>query len=119
MLFGKRTLPLFPERRNPMNLFCVVGEIEQKPELKETANGLKVAEVTLKVQRPFVNSEGYYDYDYIPIEMWRGAAETLCAVAEHGTWISAKGRISTRNHEKDGRTYINPVFIAENVKYLK
>lgn len=102
-----------------MNVFCLVGEIHQQPVLKETANGIKVADVTLKVQRPFVNSDGVYEYDYIPIELWRGIAETLCNVAEIGTWISAKGRIATRTHIKDEKTYLNPTFIAKSIKYLK
>jgi len=102
-----------------MNLFCVVGQVSEIPTLKETVSGIKVANVLLKVQRPFANSEGVYEFDLIRVELWRGIAETLCNVASEGTWISAKGRISTRPYEKDGRTFHNPTFIAESIKYLK
>lgn len=102
-----------------MNLFCLVGQIAEIPTLKETAGGLKVATVLLKVQRPFANSDGTFEYDLIPIELWRGIAETLCNIATIDTWISTKGRVSTRPYEKDGRTFQNPTFIAESVKYLK
>lgn len=67
-----------------MNLFCVVGQVAEIPTLKETVSGIKVANVLLKVQRPFANSEGVYEFDLIPVELWRGIAETLCNVASEG-----------------------------------
>ena len=33
-----------------MNVFCIVGQIERLPVLKETSTGLKTCEVELKVK---------------------------------------------------------------------
>ena len=60
-----------------MNVFCIVGQIEKLPVLKETSTGLKTCEVELKVIRPFSNSEGEFENDYITVEVWRGLAETI------------------------------------------
>ena len=58
-----------------MNVFCIVGQIERLPVLKkETSTGLKTCEVELKVIRPFSNSEGEFENDYITVEVWRGLA---------------------------------------------
>ena len=52
-----------------MNVFCIVGQIERLPVLKETSTGLKTCEVELKVVRPFSNSEGEFENDYITVEV--------------------------------------------------
>ena len=41
-----------------MNVFCIVGQIERLPVLKETSTGLKTCEVELKVIRPFPTVKG-------------------------------------------------------------
>lgn len=121
MLSERAVLRFFPgkEETNTMNLFGLVGEIHKKPILKETSTGIKVADITLKVQRPFVSSDGTYEYDFIQVELWRGIAETLCNVADSGTWVSIKGRIASKPYEKEGNQYYFPTFIAESVKYIK
>lgn len=102
-----------------MNVFCIVGQIERLPVLKKTSTGLKTCEVELKVIRPFSNSEGEFENDYITVEVWRGLAETICHVAEVGAWISVKGRIATRVIQKSEKTYRFYTFIAENVGFIQ
>lgn len=102
-----------------MNVFCIVGKIEKLPVLKETSTGLKTCEVELKVIRPFSNSEGEFENDYITVEVWRGLAETICHVAKVGAWISIKGRIASKVVQKPERTYRFYSFIAENVSFIQ
>ncbi|MDD7282079.1 MAG: single-stranded DNA-binding protein [Erysipelotrichaceae bacterium] len=101
-----------------MNVFCLVGSIEQLPTLKETTTGIKTCTVSLKVERPFANSEGIYEYDTIQVEVWRGLAETLCNVSKVDDWISVKGRIMARPYNKDGHVYTNYAFVAEKIGFI-
>ncbi len=41
-----------------MNLSVFVGNVKEKPELKETPNGKFYAKAVISVERPFQNSEG-------------------------------------------------------------
>lgn len=102
-----------------MNVFCLVGRIEELPVLKETANGIKTCSVQLKVERPFANSEGNYESDLISIEVWRGLAETLCSTSAIKDVLAVKGRIASRKYETDDRVYYNYSFIAEKIDFFK
>ena len=83
-----------------MNVFCVVGQIEQLPSLKETANGIKTCNVMIK------------------IEVWRGLAETIANVAQIDDLIAVKGRVASRKVIKDDRTFYNYAFVAEKIDFL-
>ena len=101
-----------------MNLFCIVGGIEELPSLKETATGVKTCSVMMKVDRPFANSEGIYEQDLIQVEVWRGLAETLCARTHVGDCLAIKGRIASRRYDKEDKTYYNYAFVAEKIDFL-
>ena len=102
-----------------MNVFCIAGTIEELPVLKETNTGIKTCTVLLKCERPFANSDGIYESDYIQIDVWRGLAQTLCSVSKVGNWIAVKGRVSSRSVERDDRTFYNYSFIAEHIEFIK
>lgn len=102
-----------------MNLFSVVGQVEEMPVLKETNSGLKTTNLKLKVFRPFTNAEGEFEADIINIEIWRGIAEMICNVAKVGAWISVKGRVASKVVDKEDRTYYFYNFIAENVEFIQ
>ncbi len=102
-----------------MNVFCIVGNIEGLPVLKETPKGIKTCTVLVRTERPFANSEGVYESDVIQIEVWRGLAETLCSVSKENDLIGVKGRVASRTYEKDDVTYYNYSFIAEKVDFLE
>jgi single-strand DNA-binding protein len=77
-----------------------------------------MATVDVRIQRPFANSEGIYESDVLPLEVWRGLAETICHVAQPGSWISAKGRIASRAYTKDDKQYMNYSFVVERMDVL-
>ncbi|MBF0578826.1 single-stranded DNA-binding protein [Erysipelotrichaceae bacterium RD49] len=102
-----------------MNQFCLVGKIASLPDLAVSKSGWKSCNVLLEVERPFTNSKGIYESDLINLEVWRGAAETLCAAARLGSWITARGRIqASRPHEREGTS--NPCYtlVAEKIEYI-
>lgn len=101
-----------------MNVFCIVGQIEQLPSLKETASGIKTCNVLVKIQRSFANPDGVYEYDHLQVEVWRGLAETISNVGKVDDLIAVKGRIASRKVLKDERTFYNYAFVAEKIDFL-
>lgn len=102
-----------------MNVFCIAGKLAGEPAVSETPGGLKMALLTVEVERPFANSMGIYEKDKIQIEVWRGLAEMLASTCKQGDWVTAKGRIAYRPYEKDGKVWNNYNFVAERVDVLK
>lgn len=101
-----------------MNTFCLVGKIARLPVLKEGEQGWKYTQVLMEVERPFANGRGIYETDLVNVEVYRGAAETMAATASLDQWICARGRIQSRPHQKDGRTWLNYSFVADNIEYI-
>ncbi|WP_276930747.1 single-stranded DNA-binding protein [Faecalibaculum rodentium] len=101
-----------------LNVFCITGQVAEKPEISETPGGIKMAKLAINVKRPFANSMGIYEDDRIELEVWRGLSETLERVCKTGTWVSAKGRIASRTTKKDGKKYTNYAFVAERVDVM-
>jgi len=52
------------------NHVVLIGRLTQKPVLKTFENGIKVCDITLAVMRPFKNTAGEYDTDFIPVSLW-------------------------------------------------
>ncbi len=101
-----------------MNQFCLVGKIASLPDLTTTRSGWKSCNVLLEVERPFANSKGVYESDVIALEVWRGAAETLCATAKINNWITARGRIQTNTYDGEGRRTPSYTLVAEKIEYI-
>ena len=102
-----------------LNQAVLVGRIVQDPELKETENGNKLANVTLAVPRSFKNANGEYDTDFISCVLWKGVAENTVEYCNKGDLVGVKGRIQTREVELDDETHKKYVeVIAEKVTFL-
>ena len=46
-----------------MNVFCIVGQIKEMPQLREIPSGEKVCNVWVNVERPYANAKGIYEID--------------------------------------------------------
>lgn len=108
------------ERRDKMlNQAVLVGRIVYDPELRETDNGNKVANVTLAVPRSFKNSDGEYDTDFISCVLWKGVAENTVEYCKKGDLVGIKGRIQTRDVELEDDSHHKYVeVVAEKVTFL-
>lgn len=108
------------ERRNYMlNQTVLIGRITHEPELKETDNGTKVANITLAVPRGYKNQNGEYDTDFISCSLWRGIAENTVNYVKKGDLIAVKGRLQTHDIELEDETKKRYVeVIAERVTFL-
>jgi len=103
-----------------LNRIVLIGRLVRDPELRYTSNGTPVCNFTLAVERNYTNREGDRDVDFINIVTWRKRAETCAQHLGKGRLVGIDGSLQIRKSEskKDGRTYINPEVVAENVRFL-
>ena len=102
-----------------MNQTVIIGRLVREPELRETENGRKVANITLAVPRSFKNQDGEYDTDFIGCTLWQGIAENTTQYVKKGDLLGVRGRLQTRTIEIDDETRRNSVeVVAEKVTFL-
>lgn len=103
-----------------MNVMAFVGEVADVSEVRTSAMGNRFATMTIRVQRPFANSNGVYEQDEIPLTLWKGIAETAMQAARVGDWVSVKGRMQTHMFEgQDGKQHRSYDLIAEQVSFMR
>jgi len=102
-----------------INQVILVGRLTKDPELRYTADGSAVANVTLAVNRNFRNADGVVDTDFVKCTLWRKIAENTANYCRKGSIIGVMGRIQTRNYEnQEGkRVYVTEV-VAESVRFM-
>ncbi|MFW6381307.1 MAG: single-stranded DNA-binding protein [Bacillota bacterium] len=103
-----------------LNHIVLIGRLVRDPELRYTSNGTPVSNFTLAVERNYTNRQGETEVDYIKIVTWRKLAENCAHHLGKGRLVAVDGslHIRKRTSEKDGRTYINPEVVANNVQFL-
>lgn len=103
------------------NRAVLIGRLTKDPDLRFTPNGVAVCNFTLAVNRPFKNPQtGEYEADFIPVVVWRKAAENAGNYLKKGSLAAVDGRIQTRNYENNQgqRVYVTEV-VAETVQFLE
>jgi len=100
-----------------MNQVTLVGRVVYNPELHETDSGLKVTTITLAIPRPYKNTDGEYETDFIKCVIWRGIAENVTEYVGRGDLVGVKGRIQMRTVEDDPKNQIMEV-VADKVSFL-
>jgi single-strand DNA-binding protein len=102
-----------------LNQTVMVGRIVKDPEVIETDNGKKVANITLAIPRSYKNKDGEYDTDFVDCTLWGGIAENTAEYCQKGDLVGVKGRLETDLYEKeDGSTVKTTKVIAEKVTFL-
>lgn len=94
-----------------LNQIVLVGRLTKDVETKELEGGKKVVYITLAIPKPFKNSEGEYETDFIPVELHNGVGDTTHEYCRKGDIIGVKGRIES----EPNRIYV----IGEKVTYLQ
>lgn len=103
-----------------LNHVVLIGRPVKDPELRYTPTGTAVTQFILAVDRPFTNSEGEREADFIPVQTWRGLAETVANHLRKGKLVAVEGRIQVRNYENNEgkRVYVTEI-VADNVRFLE
>lgn len=92
-----------------MNQVILVGRIAQDLEIKEQEEKRTIT-LTLAVQRAFKNTDGIYETDFIPCQLWNGIAERTEEFCHKGDVVGIKGRMQSN----DNGIYI----IAEKITFI-
>ena len=94
-----------------LNQIVLVGRLTKDVEIKELEGGKKVAYITLAIPKPFKNSEGEYETDFIPVVLYNEVGNTTREYCKKGDIIGVKGRIES----EPNRICV----IAEKVTFLQ
>ena len=102
-----------------MNNVMLMGRLTRDAELRETESGKKVTNVTIATQRPYKNSEGIYETDFIDCTLWNEIANSTSEYCKKGDMIGIKGRLESRVYEdSDGNKKKRMEVIADRVTFL-
>ena len=77
----------------------LVGRLCNDPELKYTPSGVAVANFRVAVNRPFTNSQGEREADFIDTVAWRQSAEFAANHLHKGRLVLVEGRLQVRTWE--------------------
>lgn len=100
------------------NLVFLIGRLVTDPELKKSENNKDFMSVTLAVQRGYKNTDGIYESDFIRCILWNGIATNVSDYCKKGDLVGVRGRIQTRNYEKDDEKKYVTEIIAEKITFL-
>ncbi|CAK1224518.1 Single-stranded DNA-binding protein (Ssb) [Fructobacillus evanidus] len=103
-----------------INRVVLIGRMTKDVELRYTQSGVAVGSFTLAVNRPFKNSDGEREADFINAVIWRKSAENLANFTGKGAQVAIEGRLQTRNYENNQgqRVYVTEV-VVDNFSLLE
>lgn len=101
-----------------LNRTILIGRLTKEPDLRYTQTGVAVCSFVLAVDRPR-SQDRENEADFIPIVVWRQAAEACANHLKKGRLVAIEGRIQVRNYENNEgrRVYVTEVH-ADNVRFL-
>lgn len=103
-----------------MNKVMLVGRLTAKPELRYTGSNTAFLRFTVAINRPFVNSEGKREADFISVVAWRKQAETIAKFFDKGNLIAIEGRIQVGSYDdKDGNKRYTTDVLLENFEFVE
>lgn len=102
-----------------LNRIIVIGRITADPELKYLNNGSAVSTFNVAVDRPFRNTSGEKETDFIPVVTYSKLAEVCANNLAKGRLVAVEGRLQVRSYAaKDGGTRWVSEIVADNVRFL-
>lgn len=81
-----------------INSVLLVGRIVETPVLKNYEDG-SYAVIRLAVNRPFRNSDGDYDTDFIRCVVWNSMATSTCDYCRKGDIVGIRGRLVQKHSD--------------------
>lgn len=102
-----------------MNRVILIGRLTRDPELRNTASGMAVCQITVAVNRRTSQSGAGPEADFISVNVWDKQAENVAKYLKKGSQVAVEGRIQTRNYENNEgrRVYVTEV-VASTVQFL-
>lgn len=107
---------------NQLNSLIIEGNVTREPEFKETANGYKICNIPVAVNRFYKNAEGegVSEVSYFNIETFGKMAESCQKNCEKGRGIRVVGRLKqNRWTNPEGKAQSRISIVAEHVEFKK
>ena len=102
------------------NEVILIGKLVDKPHLRETQQGIKMATMVLQVERPYRNNLGIRETDYINCIVWRSIANQVSDCCEIGSFIGVKGRLQSRSYDNSENQSVSTMEVkVEHVELLE
>lgn len=97
-----------------MNKVILMGRLTKDVELRQTPQGVAVANFTIAVNRRFAK-EGQQNADFINCIAWRNTADFISKYFQKGNMIAVVGSIQSRSWEDSNRKkqYATDVVVDE------
>jgi len=103
------------------NKVILIGRLTNDPEIRTTNNGLKIAQFTVAVDRPFgKNENGEKKTDFFRCKAWRQKADFVEQYIGKARLVCIEGRIELNDYtDKEGqKRYITEIDVA-NIETLE
>jgi single-strand DNA-binding protein len=96
-----------------MNLVMLIGNLATEVELRDVANGKKVADFLLAVDRSARDGA-----DFVRVSAWDRQAELCSEYLGKGRRVAVNGRLRSRSWEEDGKRRSAVEVVAHHVEFL-
>lgn len=101
------------------NEVILIGQLANKPVLRETPQGVKLTTMVLQIERPYRNNLGVRDIDFINCVLWRGIASQVTDCCEIGSFLGVKGRLQSRTYENSDNQSLSTLEVkVEHIEIL-
>lgn len=103
------------------NFVCLMGNLTKDPDLKYTASGTPVCNITLAINSFFKDKQGEKKENaiFVPITVWGKQAETSAEYLKKGRGVLIDGRLNQEKWEdKDGTKRSRITVTASQVRFL-
>jgi single-strand DNA-binding protein len=98
-----------------MNISIILGRLTKTPEIKTSANGTKLLNFTLAVNKKYKDQD---QTSYINCVAFNKTAEIIANYTEKGSKIIVEGEIQTRSYDKDGIKVYTTEIIANQITII-
>jgi len=92
-----------------------IGRLVKDPELRHSANGIAICNVTLACGWKTKDKDGT---EYVRVVAYQRLAEVIAEYMKKGSQMFVSGRQSTRKYEQDGQTKYSTEVIADFMQML-
>lgn len=101
------------------NEVILIGKLVDKPFLRETQQGVKLATMVIQIERPYRNNLGIREIDYVNCILWKSMASQVTDCCEIGSFVGVKGRLQSRTYENSENQSVRSLEVkVEHVEIL-
>jgi len=94
-----------------LNSFIGIGNLTKEPEIRYTNNNLKVATITIAINRK-------EEADFIDCVAFDKKADIIEQYLHKGNKVAVEGRLQTNMYEKDSKKYKSMNILINNIEFL-